>query len=204
MNLNAYDHLITLSLISRRSLRSDVTFSPPPLGQPHSTGHHFWNLFLVVLIILYLTTIIVFTWSYCKHSRSRSPESNPNNNNSRNSEAENCCGAGSQQNPLSEIPVFTYGTTGNGMTSSSSSLNEEDESCPICLEEYLLGDAVRVLPRCNHMFHKECVDQWLTDRSSNCPICRDQTIEQDVQTSPSCDISVTHPHNYIHVNRGIL
>ncbi|RWW02342.1 hypothetical protein BHE74_00007631 [Ensete ventricosum] len=43
--------------------------------------------------------------------------------------------------------------------------------CAICLAEFCEGDAVRVLPACNHGFHVRCIDRWLAARSS-CPTCR--------------------------------
>lgn len=47
------------------------------------------------------------------------------------------------------------------------------ETCPICIIDFEEGDDLRVLPcEGHHRFHQECVDQWLLELSSSCPICR--------------------------------
>ena len=48
------------------------------------------------------------------------------------------------------------------------------ETCPICIVDFEEGDDVRVLP-CpgHHRFHKDCVDPWLLELSTSCPICRE-------------------------------
>jgi len=47
---------------------------------------------------------------------------------------------------------------------------EEADKCTICLSEFEHEEDVRRLP-CMHLFHVECVDQWLT-QNKRCPICR--------------------------------
>jgi hypothetical protein len=47
------------------------------------------------------------------------------------------------------------------------------ETCPICIVDFEEGDDVRVLPcEGKHVFHQACVDPWLLELSSSCPICR--------------------------------
>lgn len=47
---------------------------------------------------------------------------------------------------------------------------EEADKCTICLSEFEIEEDVRRLP-CMHLFHVECVDQWL-GQNKRCPICR--------------------------------
>ncbi|CAF0746850.1 unnamed protein product [Brachionus calyciflorus] len=46
----------------------------------------------------------------------------------------------------------------------------EREKCTICLNEYENSENVRRLP-CMHLFHVNCVDQWLK-MNKKCPMCR--------------------------------
>lgn len=41
--------------------------------------------------------------------------------------------------------------------------------CTVCLEEFVEGDEVRILP-CKHSFHRACVDSWL-EAQITCPLC---------------------------------
>ncbi|KAF5933276.1 hypothetical protein HYC85_029447 [Camellia sinensis] len=60
--------------------------------------------------------------------------------------------------------------------------------CPICLEEFHVGNEVRGLP-CAHNFHVECIDEWLR-LNVKCPRCRCSsasvlTTTRYVRTQPS-------------------
>ena len=49
--------------------------------------------------------------------------------------------------------------------------NEGLAKCMVCLVEYEVDESVRTMP-CLHTFHKECIDKWLLERGSTCPICK--------------------------------
>nr|XP_010934382.1 RING-H2 finger protein ATL73-like [Elaeis guineensis] len=80
---------------------------------------------------------------------------------------------------LQEIPVLIYGE----LPASLPSCSTGSEICPVCLADYMTGEEVRVLPRCHHMFHRDCIDRWLITMSSLCPICRDRVIEHVVKVA---------------------
>lgn len=47
-------------------------------------------------------------------------------------------------------------------------------SCPICGDEYTLGDKIRELPSCQHNYHVMCIDPWLRYKGT-CPLCQTET-----------------------------
>ncbi|CAL0302212.1 unnamed protein product [Lupinus luteus] len=57
--------------------------------------------------------------------------------------------------------------------------------CAVCLCDVVEGEKTRVLPKCNHGFHVDCIDMWFQSHST-CPLCRDPI---GCQLCKSCDNS---------------
>ncbi|XP_062100096.1 E3 ubiquitin-protein ligase ATL31-like [Humulus lupulus] len=43
--------------------------------------------------------------------------------------------------------------------------------CAVCLSEFDDSGTLRLLPKCDHVFHPECIDAWLASHVT-CPVCR--------------------------------
>nr|AHB08881.1 RING finger protein 1 [Suaeda glauca] len=51
---------------------------------------------------------------------------------------------------------------------------EDEDSCPICFEEYD-SDNPKMVTSCDHDFHLSCLLEWM-ERSDSCPVCDKEMI----------------------------
>ncbi|KAF9681932.1 hypothetical protein SADUNF_Sadunf05G0054600 [Salix dunnii] len=62
---------------------------------------------------------------------------------------------------------------------SEKSTRKQSRECAVCLSEFMKGERVRRL-RCNHTFHKECLDKWLQQYLATCPLCRTRVLPDEI------------------------
>ncbi|XP_020170256.1 uncharacterized protein [Aegilops tauschii subsp. strangulata] len=82
---------------------------------------------------------------------------------------------------VSRLPTFPYKREGGG-GGDTVAAGSGWAQCVICLGLVQVGEMVRQLPACKHMFHVDCVDVWLRSHST-CPICRAVVVELTVGQS---------------------
>ncbi|KAJ8644829.1 hypothetical protein MRB53_006577 [Persea americana] len=51
--------------------------------------------------------------------------------------------------------------------------------CAVCLSRFDDTEVLRLLPKCKHAFHLDCIDKWLESHSS-CPLCRQRVELEDI------------------------
>ncbi|TKY64189.1 RING-H2 finger protein ATL3 [Spatholobus suberectus] len=62
---------------------------------------------------------------------------------------------------------------------------KEGLECAVCLSEIVQGEKARLLPKCNHGFHVDCIDMWFHSHST-CPLCRNPVaFEPSKESTPS-------------------
>ncbi|XP_026658051.2 RING-H2 finger protein ATL78-like [Phoenix dactylifera] len=89
---------------------------------------------------------------------------------------------GIRRKALRALPTLVY--------SAAPGLHRANPECAICLSDFVPGDRVRVLPKCDHGFHARCIDRWLMTRSS-CPTCRRCLFGSSPKTSDCAEVN--HP-----------
>ena len=53
-----------------------------------------------------------------------------------------------------------------------------DDDCCICLDSMPSGAVVSDLKTCKHMFHTQCIQEWLS-KANTCPLCKRTAIEEE-------------------------
>jgi len=83
-------------------------------------------------------------------------------------------------------------------TPSEAFSSSSQPTCPICLDDFEVNETqVRELP-CRHIFHPDCVDTFLLNNSSLCPMCK-----QTVLPVGECPVAITNQmvRRERHINR---
>ncbi|KAH7545687.1 RING-H2 finger protein ATL13 [Ziziphus jujuba] len=83
--------------------------------------------------------------------------------------------AGVDQSFIDALPVFHYKAI-IGL--------KNPFDCAVCLCEFEPEDKLRLLPKCSHAFHMDCIDTWLLSHST-CPLCRGSLLP-DFSPNNSC------------------
>ena len=58
---------------------------------------------------------------------------------------------------------------------------KEGLECAVCLSKFEDVEILRLVPKCKHAFHIDCIDHWL-EKHSTCPICRHRVNPEDHTT----------------------
>ncbi|OMO89238.1 Zinc finger, RING-type [Corchorus olitorius] len=74
--------------------------------------------------------------------------------------------------------------------------------CAVCLNEFEDDKTLRLIPKCDHVFHPECIDAWLASHTT-CPVCRanlapqpgDSVRQPAESNSAAADVDVEAPND---------
>ncbi|XP_017969386.1 PREDICTED: E3 ubiquitin-protein ligase ATL6 [Theobroma cacao] len=66
---------------------------------------------------------------------------------------------------IESFPVFIYSCV------KDLKMGKGALECAVCLSEFEDDEALRLIPKCSHVFHPDCIDAWL-EYHVTCPVCR--------------------------------
>jgi hypothetical protein len=83
------------------------------------------------------------------------------------------CRSGLSLSVVEALPAVRFGDMGGAAAAAQ-------PECAVCLGAFdaAADELLRVLPKCRHAFHADCVDTWL-EAHSTCPLCRRRVGKED-------------------------
>lgn len=104
--------------------------------------------------------------------------------------------------------VESYKTDGSSISYFSyedvSIEDEESEMCAVCICPYEEGD-VRVFSKhCSHVFHKDCIFEWLVKGHNECPCCRTDMVTKTEIKETSEDLLRNNTERLNHAMRTAM
>ena len=78
---------------------------------------------------------------------------------------------GLDQAVIDTFPILEYSEVKIHM------IGKEVLECAVCLCEFEDTETLRLIPKCDHVFHPECIDEWLGSHTT-CPVCRTNLVPQ--------------------------
>ncbi|KAK3131174.1 hypothetical protein QOZ80_6BG0503020 [Eleusine coracana subsp. coracana] len=169
---------------ARRLLLSDydgAIESPLPSPPPSSATPFRPGVAVVVGILTSVFSITFLLLLYAKHCKRSAAESSGLYGSTSggaggggNGAGERGRSSGVDRAVVESLPVFRFGALRG---------HKDGLECAVCLGRFEPTEALRLLPKCRHGFHVECVDTWL-DAHSTCPLCRARVDPEDVLLLP--------------------
>lgn len=137
------------------------------------------TIFLLVSYYIYITKCCFFNWQTLDPLRRFSFRRRPHQNDDLLLMMANYspnCRRGLDELLIREIPTFQYSSSSKRSATATATATGGEQSsslfkCVVCLNEFQDRELLRLLPKCNHAFHLDCIDIWLQN-NANCPLCR--------------------------------
>ncbi|XAR67032.1 hypothetical protein NMG60_11013445 [Bertholletia excelsa] len=122
-----------------------------------------------ILLLMLILTFILLCYAKCCNM----PASIHNNQNLDGLIAAGARPSGVDKTVIESLPFFRFSSLGG---------SRQGLECAVCLSRFEDIEILRLLPKCKHAFHIDCIDQWL-EKHSSCPLCRHRITPEDLASS---------------------
>ncbi|KAI7749511.1 hypothetical protein M8C21_001876 [Ambrosia artemisiifolia] len=155
------------------------------------------SIIILFVVVVFLVVLHLYArWYLLRIQLQRRNRHNRRNRSTRivfyvdNNQAPASPTGGLDASIIKSLPVFVF----------SSETDENMPECAVCLSEFQSGEKGRVLPKCKHSFHTECIDMWFHSNST-CPLCRAPV--EAVETTLLVNSTVLEPGSSTSVNSPV-
>ncbi|XP_076900466.1 RING-H2 finger protein ATL30-like [Bidens hawaiensis] len=137
----------------------------PTPTEPHASLHVTIVLTTVILVLFFIGFFMIYFCRCFMQNVFHTWNSRHNPSATHIAGITGTCQQGLDHSIISTFPTFTY--------SNVKDFRRETYGleCAICLCEFEDDNVLRLLTKCSHVFHQECIDLWLESHNT-CPFCR--------------------------------
>ncbi|KAL9996344.1 putative transcription factor C2H2 family [Helianthus debilis subsp. tardiflorus] len=170
----AFSILILLQLLPH--VRSQNPPPPPPLYADFNPS--------IITIIVILIAALFLMFFFTIYIRRQSTEGGVSIRRALSTRRANAPSRGLDPSVIETFPTFVYSTV-KGLKIGKGALE-----CAVCLNEYEDEETIRLIPKCDHVFHPECIDAWLQSHVT-CPVCRANLVPDSLNVVVSDPVSTS-------------
>ncbi|KAJ0232336.1 E3 ubiquitin-protein ligase ATL31 [Hirschfeldia incana] len=161
-----------------------LTISEPASGQPNQSdpnnpydygGRLSPVMAVVVVIVIALLFFMGFFTIYLRHCTGAADGGSVNPRVGARRVTNATVARGLDASTIETFPTFAYSEV------KTQKIGKGALECAICLNEFEDDETLRLLPKCDHVFHPHCIDAWLKSHVT-CPVCRTNLAEQEERT----------------------
>ncbi|KAI3793557.1 hypothetical protein L1987_36176 [Smallanthus sonchifolius] len=134
--------------------------SSPPPGYPYPS----FNPSIIAIIVILVAALFLMGF-FSIYIRRRSSEGGVSIRRVFSMRRATVTSRGLDSSVIETFPTFVYSSV-KGFKIGKGALE-----CAVCLNEYEDEETLRLIPKCDHVFHPECIDAWFENHVT-CPVCR--------------------------------
>ncbi|XVE60548.1 hypothetical protein DITRI_Ditri05aG0137600 [Diplodiscus trichospermus] len=154
-------------LVSFSTAQSQAIPAPPPPSNSYGMDGPKFNPSMAIVMVILVTAFFFMGFfsvyiRQCAERRGRGGNWDAPVNFGRRSRR---LTRGLDESVIESFPTFLYSTV-KGLKIGKGTLE-----CAVCLNEFEDDETLRLIPKCSHVFHPDCIDAWLSSHST-CPVCR--------------------------------
>ncbi|KAJ8553927.1 hypothetical protein K7X08_024605 [Anisodus acutangulus] len=131
----------------------------------------------IIIVVLIAALFFIAFFSIYIRNRSATTGSIPQTFSMRRRAAAAATTRGLENSVIETFPTFTYAEV------KDHHVGKGTLECAVCLNEFEDDEMLRLIPKCDHVFHPECIDAWLKSHVT-CPVCRADLTPQSDEPAP--------------------
>ena len=161
INFQQFLILFLISQLASDGIKAESIDQPAPPNYKHKSLNVPLILFVTFLSLFIFTAFLLYIYycgaNICKDGRTR--------NTGTNTIMLKTTLEGLNREDFKAFPIIVYSEF------KDLKMGKAEIECAVCLNEFKEQDNLRLLPKCDHGFHMDCIDSWLACHET-CPVCR--------------------------------